>query len=61
MEFLPFFTEYLGPRILSGLENESIRYALGTLTTFFVIWVILGRFLETRKIRKPYMVDCVDT
>lgn len=53
MEFLPFFTEYLGPRILSGLENESIRYALGTLTTFFVVWVILGRFLETRKIRKP--------
>jgi len=53
MEVTSFFTEYLGPRILSGLQTESIRYALGTLTTFFIIWLLLGRFLENRRIRKP--------
>ncbi|WOR15682.1 sterol desaturase family protein [Hyphomonas sp. FCG-A18] len=53
MEVTSFFTEYLGPRILSGLQTESIRYALGTLTTFFVIWLLLGRLLENRRIRKP--------
>ena len=41
MEVLPFFTEYLGPRILGGIQFESTRYAMGTLVTFFVLWVFL--------------------
>ncbi|MEO0466624.1 MAG: sterol desaturase family protein [Pseudomonadota bacterium] len=51
-----FFTDFLAPRALGGLERESIRYALGTLTTFFVIWVILGRFIQSRRIRKAIPV-----
>ncbi len=45
MDLLPFFTEYLGPRILGGIQFESTRYAMGTLVTFFVLWVMLHRFL----------------
>ena len=51
MDFALFFSDYLGPRILHGLQTESIRYALGTLTTFFVIWILLARFIQGRKIR----------
>lgn len=53
MDFLPFFTEFLGPRILDGIQFEATRYAMGTLVTFFVLWIVLHRFIETRKIRKP--------
>ena len=53
MELISFFTDYLGPRILGGIQFESTRYAMGTLVTFFVLWVVLHRFIETRKIRKP--------
>ena len=53
MEIVPFFTDYLGPRIFGGIQFESTRYAMGTLVTFFVLWVFLHRFIETRKIRKP--------
>ena len=53
MDLLPFFTEYLGPRILGGVQFEATRYAMGTLVTFFVLWIVLHKFIETRKIRKP--------
>ncbi|MEO0981667.1 MAG: sterol desaturase family protein [Pseudomonadota bacterium] len=39
--------------ISPGVEFELKRYAIGTLSTFLVIWVLLGRALESRKIRKP--------
>ena len=52
MEILPFFTDYLGPRILGGIQFESTRYAMGTLVTFFVLWLVLHRFIETRNIRQ---------
>ncbi len=48
-----FLTEYLGPRVLGGIQFETTRYAIGTLVTFFVLWVVLSRFIESRKIRKP--------
>ena len=53
MEALTFITDEVGPRVLNGIQYEGIRYALGTLTTFFVLWVVLSRFIEDRKIRKP--------
>lgn len=53
MDALSFLSNDLAPRILSGLQVESIRYALGTLTTFIVLWLILSRFIEGRKIRPP--------
>jgi len=51
MDAQTFFNEIALPAISGGLQREGIRYALGTLTTFIVLWVILSRFLETRKIR----------
>lgn len=52
MDITAFLTDYLMPRALGGLERESIRYALGTLTTFFIVWVVLGRFIQSRRIRQ---------
>lgn len=51
MELLSLFTDTLGPKILSGLQFEATRYAMGTLTVFIIIWVLLGRFIRSRKIR----------
>lgn len=51
MDILSLLTEQLLPRILGGLQFEATRYAIGTLTVFVVIWLILGRLLWTRKIR----------
>lgn len=49
---LSFLTETLLPRFMGGLQREGARYALGTLTTFFLIWLLFAPILKSRKIRE---------
>lgn len=51
MDILSFFAEQILPRIYSGIQFELTRYAMGTLTVFIGIWLLLGRFIQHRKIR----------
>ena len=53
MDAVTFINESILPPIIGGLQREGIRYALGTLTTFIVLWILLSRFIEGRKIRPP--------
>ena len=51
--FLNWLTETLPGRALGGIQYEATRYAIGTLGTFFGLWIILEPLLKSRKIRKP--------
>ena len=51
MEQFAELAAHLSLRFVHSLQLEAIRYSLGTLTTFFVVWLALGRFIKGRKIR----------
>ena len=38
---------------IPSLQIEAFRYSLGTLATFFIVWIGLSRFIAGRKIRPP--------
>lgn len=48
--FIELFN-HLTERVLMGVQFEATRYAIGTLTVFFLIWVILAPLLKSRRIR----------
>ena len=51
MDIAVFITEQLLPRFLAGLQFELTRYAMGTITLFVGVWLILSHFIGHRKIR----------
>ncbi len=51
MELGVFLSQELLPRILHGIQFEATRYAMGTLTLFVGVWLILSHFIQFRKIR----------
>lgn len=51
MEHINDIASQLANRFVHGLQVEAFRYGLGTLTTFLVVWVLLGPFIRSRKIR----------
>ncbi len=53
MEFFEWFFGAVADRAPHSLQVESIRYLTGTLLVFLLVWVVFGRTLRNRKIRKP--------
>ena len=51
MDITQFILNELGPRIIAGVQFEATRYAMGTLTLFVGVWLILSHFIKFRKIR----------
>jgi Delta7-sterol 5-desaturase len=51
MEHFSVFAGDLADRFVHSLQIEALRYGLGTLTIFLVVWVVLGPFIRSRKIR----------
>ena len=51
MDATQFLTDVLIPRILMGVQFEATRYAMGTLTVFIGVWLVLSHFIQFRKIR----------
>lgn len=51
MDIITLLTQEFFPRFLSGLQFETTRYIMGTISTFVVIWLLLSRFIKHRKIR----------
>ncbi len=53
MEFLNHeLLNSLYQHAISGFQIETTRYAIGTLTVFLVVWVLLNPLIRHRKIRK---------
>jgi Delta7-sterol 5-desaturase len=53
MEFLDWFIGAVARRAPTSIQIEGIRYLVGTIGVFLLIWVVLGKRLRARKIRKP--------
>lgn len=53
MEFIEWFVEAAVRRAPFSIEVETTRYLAGSVGVFLLVWVALGRPLESRKIRKP--------
>ncbi len=45
-------TNHIINQSLLGFQFEATRYAIGTLSVFFVIWILLAPILRSRRIRK---------
>lgn len=46
------FLHRLPENLVMGFRYEATRYAIGTLGVFFVLWVLLAPFIQSRRIRK---------
>lgn len=53
MEFIDWFLSTLARRAPMSIQIEGVRYLVGTVGVFLLIWVLLGSRLAARKIRKP--------
>lgn len=51
MDPLTEFLTHLPARFLHGIQFEAMRYAMGTLSVFVLVWLLLARLLRSRKIR----------
>lgn len=51
MDIITFITEQFIPSFTAGLQFETTRYVMGTISTFVIIWLLLSRFIQHRKIR----------
>lgn len=45
------FLAFLPARFLHGIAIEAVRYAMGTLSVFGLVWVLFAPLLQSRKIR----------
>lgn len=45
------FLAHLPARFLDGISFEAMRYAMGTLSVFGLVWVLFAPMLKSRKIR----------
>lgn len=51
-DWLTWFFDAVARRAPRSLQVESIRYVSGAVGVWLVVWVIMGRMLANRKIRK---------
>lgn len=50
--FLHEFITALPERVVMGIRYESTRYIIGTIGVFVGIWLLVGPFIRSRRIRK---------